>query len=560
MTPASRLPLPASRLLSHLAVFALYLGLSASWSWPLARLDPEVLVTRHFDAYPAAWLVRAAPGTFPSFAYPASAWPFGESLARVDSYVLYVLGLLVGAWVPAPTLLALVAWVGPAVGAFAAERCAGDGFGVPRPWSLLAGGLYGFAGIATVALLEGHVYHLLVPWLPALWWAWVRGDTPRAGVLVGGAFALALFTSAYAGLNALLLLVALALGDPRRALRLAPGVAAIALPAGLYYGWLFAAGGRFADGEAPLHDQVLRMGTVSLQGLAGATPAVDFAAHSLAAPLGFVGLFLGVLAPIALRGERGWRAPLLLAGAAVLVALGRDVRIDGAVVAFAWPADGIAGLPGATFLRFPARVLWLWALVAGVVGARVLAAYARGAPRAAWAVLAVGLAEATWSPALPLRLDRVPARAPSAYAAVPGNRAVLDLYGRPPDRSGGELEMWARNLGCYYQSLHRRPILEVCIGTAVQSPREIAQRWLLRRLTDPGVFETLAALQVGAIAVHADTFRDADAVWLARVLEERLGRPVESQDGGERVLVWVIPATPDGDPRAAWDRVVAGAG
>lgn len=547
------------RAASHLLVFAAYLMLSASWSWPLARFDPSVLVTRHFDLYPTAWLVQAAPGTFPGLHHPASAWPTGESLARVDSYLLYVLGLLAGRSVSPSLLVQLLAWVGPAVSALVAERCAADGFGVRRPWSLLAGALYGFAGIAAVAVLEGHVHHLLNPWLPGLWWAWARGGRARHGLVVGLAFALALFTSAYAGVNALLLLAALASGDPRRALRLAPGVAAVALPAGLYYARLFAAGGRFGDGEAPLVEQVGRMGTVSLAGLAGVPVTVDLHAHSLAAPLGFVGIFLAALAPAVLRGERGWRAPAVLAVLAVLVALGRDVRLDEGALVWAWPADALAELPGATFFRFPARLLWLWALVTGVVGARVLGALADRAPRGPGVlVLGIGLAEATWAPLLPARLDRVPAAAPSAYAAAPLDRPLLDLYGRPVDRSGGELEMWARNLGCYYQARHRRPILEVCIGTAVQSPREHVQRYLLRRLGDPAAVQTLTALGLGAVAVHADTFRPGDLDWLASALAARLGEPAESADGGERLLLWVVPATSGADSPAAWEIVVAG--
>lgn len=547
------------RLLGHVAVLGLYLALSAAWSWPTAAFDPTVLVTRHFDLYPAIWLLHHAPDTFPGLATDQTGYPYGETLARADSYVWYGLGALSGRLLAPATLAAVLTVIGPALGAFAAERCAGDGFGVPRPWSLFAGVAYGFAGVGTVALLEGHVFHLLHPWLPALWWAWARDRPLAGGLAVGLAFAGALFTSAYFGLLAVVLLAALAAADARRALRHAPAVALVALPAGLWYLRLFEAGGRFGDGEPLATERFLRMGTVSLSGLAGWSPGVDEAHHALAAPLGFTTLFLLVLAPVVLRGASGWRGPWALAWLSIPVALGRTVRLEEGVELVDWPLDALVALPGMAFFRFPLRGLWLWALVGGVVGARVLAALVAEA-RPAWGggVLAAATLEMVAAPALACRLDRVPAAAPSAYAAAPADRPVLDLFGRPVDHSGGEVEMWARNLGCYYQVHHRRPLLEVCIGTAVDSPREVAQRFLFRRLDRPDAYQRLAELGVGALAVHLDFFTAADGAYLEAALTRALGPPVASDDGGERLLVYVLPATPGADRRAAWAIVARG--
>ena len=59
--------------------------------------------------------------------------------------------------------------LGTALNAFTAERSAASDLGVGRPASLLAGIAYGYSGIAGNVILEGHVYHLLNPWLPLLW-------------------------------------------------------------------------------------------------------------------------------------------------------------------------------------------------------------------------------------------------------------------------------------------------------------------------------------------------------------------------------------------------------
>jgi hypothetical protein len=58
-----------------LATLLAFLAVSAAFSWPTARFDPDVLVTRHFDLLPSVWLLDSAGG---------SAWPVGERLSRVE--------------------------------------------------------------------------------------------------------------------------------------------------------------------------------------------------------------------------------------------------------------------------------------------------------------------------------------------------------------------------------------------------------------------------------------------------------------------------------------------
>jgi len=554
----------------HLLVFASYLLLSAAWSWPTCLLWEDRVVTRQFDLYPTIWLVHQAPAAAASLYTSMSAWPHGESLVRADSYLLLFLGWLFQGLLPARVLVGLFTVVGPAVSAFAAERCAGDGFGVARPWSWVAGVVYGFAGIAAAAVLEGHVYQLLDPWLPLLWWAWARGRGWRAGLLVGAGFAGALLTSAYLGLQALVLLAVLALAAPRKALALAPGVAAVALPAGGWLTWVWGMGGGFGDGEAVTPARVLVDGTLPLSALAGWSQLTDLVAHSVAAPVGWTGFALLLLAPVALRVRAedaaptvGWRAPFALALAALAFTLGRTPAWDHGTVAFDPGLEALTALPGVELLRFPARASWLYALIAGVVGARVLAAGARSFPRLALLALPLVVLDAVVGSALPWRLGSFPGTAPSAYAAAPPDAAVLDLYGRAVDRSGGDLELWTRALGCHAQVGHGRPILEVCLGTGVESPRETADRWLTRQIlgseVSPTALGDLGALGVGAVAVHLDTYRPGDAAALREALTALFGAPAaESTDGGERVVLFRVPPGSSGEVDAAWARVVAG--
>lgn len=549
--------------MKHLGVFLSYLAVSAAWSWPTCLVWRDVLVTRQFDLYPAIWLVDRAPEAFPRLFTQLSAWPMGESLTRADSFVLLALGWLVHGLVPARVVCALLVWVGPALSAFVAERCAGDGFGVARPWSWVAGGVFGFSGIAATACLEGHVYQLLDPWLPLMWWAWVRSTRAWGGFGVGLAFAGALYSSAYMGVLAVALLGVLAVSDLGKALRLAPATAVFALPAGLWYVHLFERAGGFADGERIDPARILVDGTIPLSGLAGWSPVTDLVGHSMSAPVGWMGFWLLLFAPVVLKDERGWRLPMLLALGTLVFALGRLIRWDfgdpGTEVGGGW----LTGLPGLTLFRFPVRATPLYYLVAGVVGARVLGRLAEAVPRAAGAAIGLVVLDAVVGTGLPWRLGTPTAAVPSAYAAAPQGEAILDLYGRPADRSGGEMELWARALSCYYQTGHHRPILEVCLGTGVESPRELADRWLVRQLLGGTVEETaagdLGALGVGAVAVHVETYRPADLVALQEALVGLLGAPLAtSEDGGETVVLYRVPPGSSGTMETAWARVQAG--
>lgn len=551
--------------LGHLAVFGAYWALWTAVSWPLALVPfGGRLATRQFDLYASAWLVDTAPSAFPDMVSTASAWPLHELLSRADSYVLLLLGWLNMGILPGATVCALVGWLGVPVSAWFAERCAGDGFGVPRPWSLVAGLCYAFSGIVATALLEGHVYQLLNPWLPMLWWGWQRagrGDGVRPGVVVGVAFAGALFTTAYFGVFAIALLGMLALDQPRIARRIAPAVAAIALPAGLYYTWLFRISSRFQDTDASSAQYFLRMGTVSVAQLIGWDPAADIGSHSLTGALPMMGLPLAIGVIACTRKSRA--LPLGLAAVAILCALGRTWHWDAGDAGLDLPVDQLL-FPQLAYFRFPVRALWLATLIIGVQAARTLGTLGPRAPRLAAGALVLALLDAVVGPGLPWRMAAPIAGLPSGYLALPEGRAVLDLWAQPADRSSGEMEMWSRNLTCYYAGQHGRPTPEVCIGTGVRSPREILDAWVTQRALAGDHAEeiatTLADLGYGGVVVHADVYRPGDVTSLDDGLAAALGpAAADTADGGEHIVVFTVaePETPVA-PTVAWKRVLGG--
>lgn len=550
--------------LGTLATFLSFVALSVVWSWPLA-VAPAGSVTRHFDLYPAIWLIERARAALPALEHAASAWPVGESLARVDSYVLLGIGILDGGALGGARIAWLVALLGPAIGASAAEWAACCAFRVPRPWSWIAGVAWGFSGITATAMLEGHVHHLLNPWFPLLLgcaWRAQEGAGPRWALAAGLFWALSLYTSAYFGVMGFVFLLAVVL---RAGLERILPAAAIAIPAGAAYAWLFASGHRFADAATPQRHLLWEMGATTLEGLFGWSEALDLRYHSLSAPVGWTVFWLLLFAPFALRGRRGWKMLFGLALFALLLTLGRTIRATPEHEGWASPVRLALGLPGIEWFRFPLRFAWLYALCGGVVAARVAAEIAPGRRWLGAGLLVLCAGDAIVGTGLPVRLRQAPAGIPSAYASAPEGRAVLDLYPPAADYTRMELELWARALACRYQAEHGRPILEVCIGTDVESPREVVTDWLSQRLLAPNpdvdaIIADLGRLGVGAVALHADVYRPSDRVAMEAALTVALGQPAaDSRDAGEHVLLWSVPEVADADPAATWRAIRAGA-
>jgi len=537
-----------------LATAALFLLISAVFTWPAARLDPLDLVTRHFDLYVAVWLVEQAPDSFLRLITHASAWPAGESLTHCDSLLLLMVSWLLQGLLSGGTILALLTWLGPVINALAAEHCARRVLDVARPWSLLAGLAYGFSGIAATAVLEGHVYFLMAPWLPLLltiaWTSPERGLPWGRGLLLGGCWSLSLLTSAYLGLCATLLLVVAAAARPRRVLRLLPGAALITLPVVAWYLWIFTLVP--AQGLQPVSPALtLQQGAATLASLTGWTSQLDTTRHSLGAPLGFTVLWLLLLAPVVLRHRPGWKALALLALTAVMLCLGRELRLVHGGPGLPSPVALLTLLPGIEKLRFPIRFAWLYALCGGLVASAVLQAMARRLnPALLLPVLAVALVDVMVVVGLPLRARVALGEVPSAYLAAPLDAPILDVFGRSAGGEDEELAAWARSYSCYYQAHHHRPIYETCLATEVRSNRQRLETELQRLLLNPNAghgaaADLLSREGAGAIAVHADFLLPTDRAALLRLLTEALGPPTaDTSDGGERIVLFEVSQPP----------------
>lgn len=531
----------------RLAAPLLLLALAVAWTWPAAVAGDALLVGRHFDLPGTVWFIDAAPRVLPGLHDPLTAWPAGADYDRPDSYLLLALGgLLQG--LSAVRVHNLLQVVGVWTSAWAAEAFA-RAVGARFPASLVAGAAYGFCGLAASALLEGHVYLALNPWLPLFGWAWLRATGPdgRAahGLAAAGAWSLALLTSAYVGLAAsLLALGLLAAGGARRSLRPGPVLAAalpVAAVGGLYL-WAFSGGSMHGGApwvadDFPSRAAFLQSRSADVVNLAAATAEVDRVGHSLSAWLPGTALALFLAAPVALRGQRLWRGLALTGVAALVLSLGPAI----ASPTRAWlplPLGLVAGFDAADLLRFPVRLGWAWALCAGVVAARVATVLLERGGRWAWPLAAAMLLDVFFWGGLPTRQRTQLADAPSAYA---GEGAVLDLYPEQP-RGPGEWNAWSQALACLYQVEHGRPIVDDCVAPYPEdNPRMALQRSVTGALLrgEP-VRPILEVEDVRTVALHPDLFTPGDRARLSEGLAALDGAPRESRDGGERVVAYAV--------------------
>ena len=529
-----------------LALFAL----SALWTWP--ALFTHGMLGHNPDAAGTVWFVSAAPRLLFDLTDPLTGWPAGATYGRPDSFVLMVLGALlspIGA-ARAHALLGLFGVFASAMGAEAFARA----LGAARPWSALAGVAFAMSGLASTALLEGYVYHVINPWLPLLGLYWWRATRPegraRDGALAGLFFLLCLLSTAWLGLAAAVLVGGLFLaglargGLPARAAGAALGV--VALPLGLYVAAFSAGGG---DGASDLSHagNPHHFFSFGLVRLASAPFSVDITGNSQSAVLPGVCLALLLVAPVVLRRESGWRG-LALTGAGalgltLLPGLPLSISADG----------GVGSVLLASLWRFPERLGWTFLLVAGVVGARVATVLSARMPRLASFLLVGALVDAFVLTRMPFRQRETLATAPSAYGAHSG--PVLDLW--PEDiEPAPAWTLRTTNLGCAYQATHGRPIADHCVATpGIESPRVRLERWVLGRLLTGDIEAVrigLGELGFSTLMVHTDLFADGDQARLTAALAALDPAPAESTDGGERVRAYAIPLRPKADPARAW--------
>jgi len=538
------------------------------WSWPLVTFAGP-LPARNFDAFCVEWVAAAATRLGADLVDPLSQWPLGNSLARADSFVYLALAKVFTPLLGVDGMVNGLAWIGPVVSGWAAERTARRAFGVPSPWSIVAGLVYACNGLTTTMLLEGHVYLLLVPWLPLLVGA-LEGLTlasrPRDGALAAVWWSLALATSAYVGVAASLIVALYLVRGALRRPFVAPGpgfapfLAGCLVFGGLYTWSFVSAPGSFDVATIGNNDADAQMvyGSARLGLLLGWSPAVDLEGHSA-----WPSISAGALALTLFAGRRSGTPTrlLVLGGLALVLSLGPQLdAFAPGDLAIPWILAPAAVTPLGAFFRFPSRLLLVVSLSFGIVAAGMLARIARTRPReAALFACALGV-EAIVGAGLPWRTRSFEGSMPEAYAAAPEGWAVLELlptFGGPGEVN---LALYFDRLTCRWQALHGRPTLAQCVDTRPYAgvAHAVGVEVLGKLVTGDTaqLADDLRAIGIGAVTLRPDLLAAQDrADARAALTAARGGAATTSHNGGDYVELWRVPGTsaslPDPDARIA---------
>ena len=510
-----------------------WLCLAVLWTWPAILAGPDI-VGRHFDALGTVWVIDAATRLGFDLFDSASAWPAGAHYAAIDSWLLLPISRLGAALDPA-ALHGFIAIIGVASSGLAASAFAGS-LGAHRPFDTVAGVLFVCSGLGAAALLEGHVYQLLNPWMPLMALCLLRAGEGRwrrrYGLTAGLCFGLALFSSGYLGLSAGVLALGLGLPilwrGPRDGVVIAAGVA---LSFGVLYLFLMVGAGPPGVGHAS--PETLQMGALSLGSLGSATAEIDRTDHSWALALSAMVMALGVIA-LAARSRAGVSLALVVL-VCVLVALGPEWSVGSATIGS--PLRFIWEIPAVRYFRFPGRILWaaMLCLSAGAaLGLTVLAA--KLGRRVAFLVMLLVVVEVLITVRLPLRQVRMSSDAPQVYARAYG--PVFDLVGEGIARSR-EVDAWMSAMLCQYQTQHGRPIADNCVAVGPENnPRVALGRWVAAGLYAgdvAGVATRLSDLGFTSLAVHHDWIDAGDRLRLGTALKGHNGQTEATKAEGVTV-------------------------
>ncbi len=522
-----------------------WLLLAIAWTWPAALAQERWVVGRNSDVLTTTWVISAAPRLLSALEDSATSWPLLAAYRHLDSFLLLPCSAMFKGVGPA-RLHGWLQIVGIALSAWAAQGFARS-VGARRPWDRMAGLIFAFSGVAANVLLEGHLYHVMNPWLPLFAWCWQAALTRRKsllGLCAGVFFTMILLTSGYLGVAAAIVGAGFLIGHVvqrrRWPWRAVAGLGLVAVPVCLAYLGLYGVAG---DLERDLSSGTMaEIASASLSSLIGATPEVDRTRHSLAVELSPVCVALLVVAPVVLSRRKGYRTLLWLSVAVIGFSMGPVLS----------PGTGLPGLPSPlalfrlvpaldTFLRFPLRYVWAANLCAGAVAALVVSRVSIRRRGWAWLFLALALLHPFLALQLPARQTARAWEQPVGYPH--GGDPVLDIF--PAQHPPCDFDSaWFTGLAAVYQIDHGQTISENCIATSDRdSPRAIIGHWITRRLLagdSDAVAHALADLGFGSVVLHADLFPQPERAGMETALACLGTAGTVSTNNGLRTVTWAL--------------------
>mgnify|MGYP001192178327 CR=1 FL=1 len=486
--------------------FATLSFLWVGWNEGLAGVQYDTLGTYWFADRASTWNLLFDPNTN---------WPTGVEYKRLDSFVFFVVSIFFQ-WLPTSTWLPLFSITALTLSGWAASQFAQE-LGATRQASWLAGITFIFHGLTASALLEGHVYHLLLPWLPlCLLFAWRATKTQKntKNALYTAVFwFLCLLTSAYLGLATTIALVMIWFF--RKGWNIKSTYAGIGCIAVLSIAYMLL----YTDGQAVSSGRdatSMMVGSINLSNFFGFTPQVDQELHAQSLGILAIPLFLALGAHRYTHKRQDTHILWLIAMISLCFSFGCFVSLASVNPIFPMPLLWLSELPLFRSIGFPIRLSWPFLLCIGI-----LASLAASKIRYLPIILALCVAEIFLSNQLDTRQQQIPYTLPKVYDNTSG--ASLEIFPiTPSGKQHSDLPMWFSAYSCFFQTEHHQPIAENCISTISKAHNRIPlANDIVQNLLSGDSFqawETLKKNQFAHIMIYPDLYTSGDYKRLAYAL------------------------------------------
>lgn len=442
----------------------------------------EGLAGVQYDALGTYWFADRA-STWNSLFDSHTNWPTGAEYKRLDSFVFFVVSILFQ-WLPTSTWLPLFSITAITLSGWAASHLAQE-LGATRQASWLAGVTFIFHGLSASALLEGHVYHLLLPWLPiCILFAWRATKTQkniRNSLYTALFWFLCLLTSAYLGLATTIALAIIWIVRKGWTIKSTYAGIGCIIVLSAFYMLLYTDGQAVSSGRDAAS---MMVGSVNLSNFLGFTPQVDRELHAQSLGILAVPLFLALGAHRYTYKRQDTHIMWFVALIVLCFAFGCFVSLASVTPIFPMPLLWLSELPLFRSIGFPIRLSWPFLLFIGV-----LASLTASKIRYVHVIIIWCVAEIFLSNQYQTRQQEVPYTLPDVYQNT--NGASLELYPiTPSGNQHSDLPMWYSAYSCFFQTMHHQPIAENCVSTISSSHTRVpVAKEFIQKLLSGSPFE-----------------------------------------------------------------------
>ena len=578
-SPSSQPQMMWNRIPPLFLSISLWIIITIIWFYPLLHMTQGQFLGNNHDSFGTLWFMDATSRWQDGFTDALTDFPIGGTYGRLDSFILYFISL--GSLYTGFSTISIfhcVLLVGFCTTGWSCQMVA-EKFGAIRPYSVLAGLLYVGSGLANMTIAEGHIYHLLQPWL--VWmvyflWKWLESikimetvcatpyamatnsvseqSTPKNSItysmLVVLCFAFTLYSSAYLGLNALILILSAVLVS-------LPHLLAILKKSAWFGGqwWIMWLGSvvvclgyvnlfaSYPSDNLVLTDKTLGFSSTTLSNMFYVSSEIHAKAHSIglgwSALAVLVSLSFQHLLSISTTQKRYIQYTCWLS---LLCSMGPTIHLTPQIALFPSPLFWMRDIPFLDMLDFPIRLAWIATLMISITTALIVSAIATKTSSTAKFIGIAIILELLLRCNVLNTLETQNIATPSVLQQTQGSiHNLFPIYFHDPDAN-----LHFTSISCLFQIQHQQAITDDCISVAPQQHQRIQLSIQIFPALLTGdintVYTTLEKADIDYLAVYPDTLPAQDWLRIHSQLLQMDAHPTHSTDNG--LACWIFSVKP----------------